>query len=250
MGDANRPDGAGDPHDLTRFVWAQADDYERALSEIKSSEKRSHWMWYVFPQFDGLGSSPTARRYAIKSLAEAKAYLAHPLLGPRLLECAEAVRRIAGRSASDIFGSPDDMKLRSCATLFAHVSRAGSVFDRLLAKFFQGVRADRTLQLLALAAKESSEKAPLDSMGPPVPVAGSTADSAGGTSGLFCRLWERLSRLWRSLPCDICGAPSVGFIATVTGRGPTQDVAGKPLTKLDAGQVRRACRKCLREVVL
>lgn len=107
-----------DPYDLSRFVRAQEDDYAQALAELVSGRKRSHWMWYVFPQFDGLAFSSTSKLYSIKSVAEAKAYLAHPLLGPRLLECAEAVVRVEGRSATEIFGSPDDLKLKSCATLF------------------------------------------------------------------------------------------------------------------------------------
>src|SRR5712672_1319925 len=121
-----------DPHDLSRFVDAQAGDCEQALAEIRSGRKRSHWMWYVFPQIDGLGFSSLSKRYSIKSLAEARAYLAHPVLGHRLLECAEAVVTLEGRSATEVFGSPDDVKLRSCATLFACVSPPGSVFDRLL----------------------------------------------------------------------------------------------------------------------
>ena len=118
-------DGAGDPHNLSRFVEAQEQDYDQALSEIRRGRKQSHWMWYIFPQFDGLGFSATSRRYSIKSLAEAEAYLRHPVLGPRLIECAEAALGVEGRSAFEIFGSPDDMKLRSCATLFASVSPAG-----------------------------------------------------------------------------------------------------------------------------
>jgi uncharacterized protein (DUF1810 family) len=140
--------GAGDPYDLSRFLQAQEDDYEPALSEVKSGRKRSHWMWHIFPQIDGLGFSPTSKRYAIKSVEEAMAYLDHLVLGPRLRECAKAVLRVEGGSATDILGSPDDMKLRSCATLFAHVSPLGSVFDRLLAKFYQGRRDKKTLQLL------------------------------------------------------------------------------------------------------
>lgn len=140
--------GANDPYDLRRFVQAQQDDYEQALSEINSGRKRSHWMWYIFPQFEGLGFSSMSQRYAIKSIAEATAYLAHPILGPRLVECAEAALRIEGRTAREIFGSPDDMKLRSCATLFACVSPAGSVFHQLLDKYFQGKRDDKTLALL------------------------------------------------------------------------------------------------------
>lgn len=138
-----------DPYHLNRFVQAQSNTYERALTEVKSGRKRSHWMWYIFPQFEGLGFSATSQRYAIKSIAEAEAYLSHPILGSRLLECAEAVLQIEGRSAHEIFGSPDDLKLRSCATLFATVSPAGSVFDQLLDRFFQGERDPKTLRLLA-----------------------------------------------------------------------------------------------------
>jgi uncharacterized protein (DUF1810 family) len=141
---------ADDPHDLTRFVLAQQDDYARALSEIKNGRKRSHWMWYIFPQFDGLGISPNAKRYAIKSVDEAKAYLNHPVIGPRLLECAEAVVGVEGRSALDIFGPPDDMKLKSSATLFASVVPEESVFDRLLVKYFDGKRDAKTLKLLGV----------------------------------------------------------------------------------------------------
>jgi uncharacterized protein (DUF1810 family) len=139
-----------DPYDLERFVQAQERCYEQALSEIRAGQKRSHWMWYIFPQLYGLGSSPTSVRYSIRSLAEAKAYLAHPLLGPRLVETAKAVLAVEGRSAHDIFGSPDDWKLRSSATLFSLVSPAGSVFEKLLAKYFDGVRDGNTLRLLGL----------------------------------------------------------------------------------------------------
>lgn len=143
-----------DPHDLTRFVQAQEGAYDQVLSEIRSGRKRSHWMWYIFPQYEGLGFSSTSRRYAIKSLAEAEAYLRHPVLGPRLLECAEAAVRLDGRSASEVFGSPDDMKLRSCATLFACVSPPGSVFERLLDKYFLGQRDGKTLRLLGIAPED------------------------------------------------------------------------------------------------
>src|SRR5579883_1362213 len=119
MAKANDAGSAGDPYNLNRFVEAQEDAYERALAEIRNGRKESHWMWYIFPQFDGLGFSATSKRYAIKGVAEAEAYLAHPVLGPRLRECTEATLHVEGRSASDIFGSPDDLKLRSCATLFA-----------------------------------------------------------------------------------------------------------------------------------
>ena len=137
-----------DPYDLDRFVRAQETNYTQALSELRSGRKRTHWMWYVFPQLEGLGSSPTAGRYAISGLAEAKAYLAHPVLGPRLVECAEAVLQHAALTASAMFGYPDDMKLRSSATLFARVSPAGSVFHRILDAFFQGRLDEVTLSLL------------------------------------------------------------------------------------------------------
>jgi uncharacterized protein (DUF1810 family) len=140
--------GSGDPYDLGRFLQAQEDDYEQALAEIASGRKRTHWMWYIFPQIDGLAFSSTSRRYAIKSLDEARAYLEHPILGPRLLECAEAVVGLEGLSAREIFGSPDDLKLRSCATLFACASPSGSVFDRILTKYYQAQRDDKTLQVL------------------------------------------------------------------------------------------------------
>ncbi len=151
MADANKPVDLDDPHNLSRFVQAQADDYEQALAEIRSGRKRSHWMWYIFPQVEGLGFSATSRRYSIKSVAEAEAYLRHPVLGPRLIECVDALLGVEGRSAFEIFGSPDDMKLRSCATLFACVSPAGSVFDRLLNKYFESERDGKTLRLVGIA---------------------------------------------------------------------------------------------------
>jgi uncharacterized protein (DUF1810 family) len=141
-----------DPHNLRRFIEAQQGVYERAISEISSGRKRSHWMWYIFPQFAGLGFSSTSQHYAIKTLEEAKAYVAHPVLGPRLLECAQAALDVEGRSANQIFGSPDDMKLRSCATLFAGVSPAGSVFHRLIGKYYGGAFDEKTLHLLGVNA--------------------------------------------------------------------------------------------------
>jgi uncharacterized protein (DUF1810 family) len=140
--------GQADPYGLSRFVQAQEGDYEQALLEIRSGRKSSHWMWYIFPQYDGLGSSAISKRYAIRSRAEAEAYLRHPVLGPRLLECAEAALAVEGRSAAEVFGFPDDLKLRSCATLFAFVSPTGSVFERLLEKYFGGERDDKTLHLV------------------------------------------------------------------------------------------------------
>jgi uncharacterized protein (DUF1810 family) len=151
MANSTDPRSADDPYNLNRFVQAQDADYEQALAEIRSGRKRSHWMWYIFPQIDGLAFSSTSKYYSIKSIEEAKAYLNHPLLGPRLWECAEAVIGVEGRSAREIFGSPDDLKLRSCATLFACVSPPGSVFDRLLEKYSRGERDDKTLHLLGNA---------------------------------------------------------------------------------------------------
>ncbi|HSI36597.1 MAG: DUF1810 domain-containing protein [Phycisphaerae bacterium] len=138
-----------DPHDLARFVDAQAGVYQTALDELRAGQKRSHWMWFIFPQFRGLGSSSMAKRYAIQTRDEAAAYLAHPMLGPRLIECTQALLTVDGRSALQILGSPDDVKLKSCATLFAAVAPAGSVFDRLLDKYYAGERDPRTLVLLA-----------------------------------------------------------------------------------------------------
>ena len=137
-----------DPHDLERFVDAQRDDYDHALSEIAAGHKRTHWMWYVFPQVAGLGSTSNAKDYAIRSKAEALAYVGHPVLGPRLLEIAQAALAVSGRTAREIFGSPDDAKLRSCATLFASVLPTSPVFDQLLVKYFAGVRDERTIHLL------------------------------------------------------------------------------------------------------
>ena len=137
-----------DPFDLNRFVRAQEADYVGALAEIRSGRKRSHWMWYVFPQFAGLGLSAMSQRYAINSLAEARAYLAHPILGPRLIEIADAVLNVQGRTAHEIFGSPDDLKLSSSATLFALVSPADSVFQRIIDKYFDGSRDEQTVALV------------------------------------------------------------------------------------------------------
>ena len=137
-----------DAFDLDRFVSAQEDVYNSALAEIRAGRKRTHWMWFVFPQLRGLGSSPIARQFAIRSAAEARAYLVHPILGPRLLECCEALLELSSTSATDIFGSPDDMKLRSCVTLFASVSEPGSVFQRVLSRFFGGAPDQRSEALL------------------------------------------------------------------------------------------------------
>ena len=144
----DNPSNRNDPYDLNRFVSAQEGVYDRALSELRSGEKRSHWIWYIFPQIGGLGLSPTSRLYSIKSLDEARQYLAHPVLGLRLLACAEAVLAIQGLSAADIFGHPDDWKLQSSMTLFELVSGPGSVFSRVLDKYYQGRRDTKTLQIV------------------------------------------------------------------------------------------------------
>jgi uncharacterized protein (DUF1810 family) len=142
---------AGDPHRLQRFVDAQAAVYEQAMRELSEGAKRSHWMWFVFPQLRGLGHSSNAFRYGITGIDEARAYLAHPVLGPRLLECAAVLEQLdGGRTVSDIFRDPDDVKLRSSLTLFAKVAESGSVFERLLAKYFGGEPDDRTVAMLGL----------------------------------------------------------------------------------------------------
>jgi uncharacterized protein (DUF1810 family) len=148
MIDTSDSHNSSDPYDFSRFLRAQEIDYDQALSEIRSGRKRTHWMWYIFPQLAGLGSSSTAQHYAITSANEARAYLNHPVLGSRLEECAEAVLQVEGRSAQEIFGSPDDLKLRSCASLFACVSPPGSVFERLLEKYYQGEPDSKTMTLL------------------------------------------------------------------------------------------------------
>lgn len=136
-------------YSLNRFVEAQAGIYGQALAEIRGGRKQTHWMWFVFPQLAGLGSSATARRYAISGLDEARAYLDHPLLGARLRECAEAVLGVHGKSAREIFGSPDDVKLRSSATLFSLVS-TGSVFHRIIDRYYSSAADSETLRLLGL----------------------------------------------------------------------------------------------------
>lgn len=138
-----------DPYQLDRFVTAQANTYERALEELQTGSKRSHWMWFVFPQIAGLGHSDMAKRYAIASPDEARAYLHHPVLGPRLETCATALLAWRDRSARNIMGSPDDMKLRSSMTLFAAVAPEREVFSQVLEAFFNGEADSRTLQLMA-----------------------------------------------------------------------------------------------------
>ena len=141
-------DGETDPFDLQRFVAAQdsGGTYERAASELRAGRKASHWMWFVFPQIAGLGYSPTARTYAITSLAEARAYLAHPVLGPRLAECAAILVGVSGRTAEQIFGEVDALKLRSCMTLFMHADPGQPVFRQVLEQYFDGIPDSATEQ--------------------------------------------------------------------------------------------------------
>ncbi|WP_077962526.1 DUF1810 domain-containing protein [Ensifer adhaerens] len=138
-----------DPFDLQRFVTAQDRVYAAILDELQQGRKQTHWMWFVFPQLAGLGHSPMAERYAISGLDEASAYLVHPVLGARLRECTELVNSVSGRSAHDIFSSPDDMKFRSSMTLFTEVEKSGSPFGEALERYFAGEKDRRTMDLLA-----------------------------------------------------------------------------------------------------
>jgi len=137
-----------DRFDLNRFMSAQAGVYFTALAELKAGKKRSHWMWFIFPQLSGLGSSTMAMDYAIKSLDEAQEYLLHPILGVRLRECTETVLAIDDRAASEIFGYPDDLKFKSSMTLFEAVAGQDSIFSAALGRYFNGERDSRTLELL------------------------------------------------------------------------------------------------------
>jgi uncharacterized protein (DUF1810 family) len=134
--------------DLDRFLDAQREDYERALAEIKRGRKQSHWMWYIFPQLAGLGFSGTAKFYGIKDLSEASEYLVHPILGPRLVEISAAMLQVEGKTANQILGSPDDLKLRSCMTLFSLVQPTNSVFLAVLDKYYGGEPDEKTLKEL------------------------------------------------------------------------------------------------------
>ncbi|MBC7685308.1 MAG: DUF1810 domain-containing protein [Bdellovibrionales bacterium] len=134
---------------LEKFVAAQAPLYESVLAELRAGRKRTHWMWFVFPQIAGLGRSATARHYALASLAEAKAYLAHALLGERLRQCCALVLAVEGRSAHEVFGDPDELKFRSCLTLFASAAPGEAVFAQCLEKYFGGLPDAGTLALIA-----------------------------------------------------------------------------------------------------
>ena len=137
-----------DPHNLQRFVTAQAEDYQRALRELQRGQKKSHWIWYIFPQVAGLGHSPTAQEYAIRSRDEAVAYLTHAVLGTRLQRCCEALLKHNDRRIQDIMGRPDDLKLRSSMTLFAMLSSQDSIFHKVLGAFYSGHMDDRTVAFL------------------------------------------------------------------------------------------------------
>ncbi|MEZ0352615.1 DUF1810 domain-containing protein [Mycobacterium sp. pR1184] len=141
-------DSADDPFDLTRFVVAQEPVYASVVEELRDGRKRGHWMWFVFPQLRGLGSSPTAVHYGISSMQEARAYLGHEVLGPRLHECTQLVNQVRGRSITEIFGSPDDLKLRSSMTLFALAADDPQDFRTLLDNYYRGEQDALTLARL------------------------------------------------------------------------------------------------------
>jgi uncharacterized protein (DUF1810 family) len=137
-----------DPHNLQRFVDAQKSDYEQVCAELRAGHKRTHWIWFIFPQMRGLGRSETASYYGIASRAEAEAYLAHPVLGPRLRECTRLVNLVEGRSIDQIFGYPDNLKFRSSMTLFAATASENQIFKDALEKYFAGQPDPRTIELL------------------------------------------------------------------------------------------------------
>lgn len=132
----------------SRFLSAQQNIYSQVLKELQNGKKTSHWMWFIFPQIDGLGHSSTAKYYAIKNITEAKEYLAHPVLGKRLLECSEIILSIKNKSAEEIFGYPDYLKLRSCMTLFNFISPQENVFENLLNKYFANEKDEKTISIL------------------------------------------------------------------------------------------------------
>ena len=135
-------------YDLERFVSAQKDDYETAFSEIENGRKRGHWMWYIFPQIQGLGFSETSRYYALKDLHEAEAFLTHELLGSRLIKITNQLLQLKEDDANRIFGSPDDLKLKSSMTLFCSLDGADPVFEAVLDKFFKGIKDEKTLKMM------------------------------------------------------------------------------------------------------
>jgi uncharacterized protein (DUF1810 family) len=139
---------ADDPYNLQRFVEAQARVYDAVRTELRQGRKRSHWMWFIFPQIAGLGHSAISMRYAISSLVEAEVYRKHPILGPRLRECTRLVMQVHGRSAYEILGSPDDMKLHSCLTLFSYAAPEDPLFREALEKYYDGAEDSLTMAKL------------------------------------------------------------------------------------------------------
>lgn len=148
LSDESRKMASTDPYDLKRFIDAQEGVYETALAELKNGQKRTHWMWFIFPQVDGLGLSETSKFFAIKNIEEVRQYLVHPVLGSRLKECSQVLLDVDGRSALQIFGSPDDLKLNSSMTLFASVSSVDSLFQQVLDKYYHGEKDSRTLEIM------------------------------------------------------------------------------------------------------
>ncbi|MEO6637818.1 MAG: DUF1810 domain-containing protein [Ginsengibacter sp.] len=137
-----------DNYNLNRFLEAQQSVYQQALNEIKNGRKRSHWMWFIFPQIGGLGFSEISKLYSIKDLKEAKLYVDHDVLGSRLIEISKTLLKIKGKTANQIFGTPDDMKLKSCMTLFSSLENANTVFEAVLIKYFNGEKDNKTLQII------------------------------------------------------------------------------------------------------
>jgi len=160
MKEASGPGSPADVFDARRFTSAQEGIYDTALAELRRGQKRSHWMWFVFPQIDGLGHSPTSKHFALRSLEEARHYLTHPVLGTRLVECAEVVLAIEGRSISQIFGYPDNLKLKSSMTLFTSVAGPGSVFASVLDTYFNGEMDVATLRILEKLLEPTSQEQP------------------------------------------------------------------------------------------
>lgn len=136
------------PDNLQRFIDAQQNTYQQALAEIKNGKKCTHWMWFIFPQIAGLGFSGTSKLYAIKSLEEAQCFIGHDVLGTRLIKISKALLDIEGKTANQIFGSPDDLKLNSCMTLFSFLDDANPVFEAVLAKYFAGAKDNKTLRMI------------------------------------------------------------------------------------------------------
>ena len=137
-----------DKFNLERFARRQEEDYDRAYKELSEESKRSHWMWWIFPQITGLGMTSTSQEYSIKSLAEAKAYLEHPVLGKNIREISKVLLELESNDATAIMGYPDDLKLRSCMTLFAEADPNEDIFQKVLDKFFNGKKDERTLEIL------------------------------------------------------------------------------------------------------